>query len=68
MGMSFTPKLGLPRALNAAAERQLLDYILDWKKAWRTDVKKQAVAGAIRNLVMLGWMRMKFSESLPEAV
>jgi O-acetyl-ADP-ribose deacetylase (regulator of RNase III) len=48
------------------AEQELFDYILDWKKAWRTEEKKQALASAIRNLVMLGWMRLQFSESLPE--
>jgi O-acetyl-ADP-ribose deacetylase (regulator of RNase III) len=50
------------------AEQELFDYILNWKKAWRTDEKKQAVASTIRNLVMLGWMRLQFSESLPEAL
>ena len=50
------------------AEQQLYDYILDWKKAWRTEEKQQAVASAIRNLVLLGWMRLELSESLPEAV
>ncbi|MDR3405763.1 MAG: macro domain-containing protein [Chthoniobacter sp.] len=50
------------------AEQQLYDYILAWKRAWQTDEKKQAVADAIRNLVMLGWMRLRFSESLPEMV
>jgi O-acetyl-ADP-ribose deacetylase (regulator of RNase III) len=49
-------------------ERQLFDYILNWKKAWQTEEKKQALASAIRNLVMLGWMRLHFSESLPDAV
>jgi hypothetical protein len=39
---------------------------LDWKKTWRTNEKEQALASAIRNLVMLGWMRLQFSESLPE--
>jgi uncharacterized protein YwgA len=48
-------------------ERQLFDFILDWKKAWRTEEKKQALASAIRNLVMLGWMRLQFSDSLPES-
>jgi O-acetyl-ADP-ribose deacetylase (regulator of RNase III)/uncharacterized protein YwgA len=48
------------------AERDLFEFILDWKKAWRTEGKQQAVASAIRNLVMLGWMRLQFSESLPE--
>jgi hypothetical protein len=50
------------------AEQDLLEYILNWKKAWQTDEKKRAVADAIRNLVMLGWMRLQFSESLPEAI
>jgi O-acetyl-ADP-ribose deacetylase (regulator of RNase III)/uncharacterized protein YwgA len=50
------------------AEQQLFDFILEWKKTWRTDEKKQAVAGAIRNLVLLGWMKLRFSESLPDAV
>ena len=49
------------------AERQLFDYILDWKKAWGTEEKKLALADAIRNLVMLGWMRLQFSDSLPES-
>lgn len=48
------------------AERDLFEFILDWKKAWRTDEKQKAVANAIRNLVMLGWMRLQFSDSLPE--
>jgi O-acetyl-ADP-ribose deacetylase (regulator of RNase III)/uncharacterized protein YwgA len=48
------------------AEEQLLEFVLDWKKSWRTGEKRDALAGVIRNLVMLGWMRLKFSESLPE--
>lgn len=46
------------------AERELLDFIMDWKKSWQTDEKKQAVASAIRNMVILGWMRADFSEDL----
>lgn len=49
------------------AEQQLYDYILDWKKAWQTEEKRLGVATAIRNLVVLGWMKLKFSEGLPEA-
>lgn len=48
------------------AEQDLYDYILDWKKAWATEEKKSAVASAIRNLVVLGWMRLSYSESMPE--
>ena len=47
-------------------EQDLQDYILDWKKAWRTDAKKEAVASAIRNLILLGWLHLKISEPSPE--
>lgn len=50
------------------AEQQLYDYILTWKKTWRTDDKKKALASAIRNLVMLGWMHLRFSDSLPDVI
>jgi O-acetyl-ADP-ribose deacetylase (regulator of RNase III)/uncharacterized protein YwgA len=50
------------------AEQDLYDYILDWKKTWAKDEKKGAVASAIRNLVLLGWMKVRFSESLPETM
>jgi uncharacterized protein YwgA len=49
------------------AEQDLYDFILDWKKAWRNEEKQQAVASAIRNLVLLGWLRLTISESMTEA-
>lgn len=49
------------------SEQDLYDYVLDWKKRWDNDVKRQAVATTIRNLVMLGWLRLRASESLPAA-
>ena len=49
------------------AEQELFDYVLDWKKAWATDAKRAAVASAIRNLVVFGWMRLHVSDTLPEA-
>lgn len=48
-------------------KQQLYEYILEWKKSWHTEEKKRAVASAIRNLVLLGWMRLRFSESLTDA-
>jgi len=48
------------------AERQIYDYILDWKKSWDSSDKKEAVASAIRNLVLLGWMKARVSEELLE--
>jgi uncharacterized protein YwgA/O-acetyl-ADP-ribose deacetylase (regulator of RNase III) len=48
------------------AEQDLQDYILDWKKSWRTEDKSKAVASAIRNLILLGWLELKISEAVPE--
>jgi len=48
-------------------EQELYDYILEWKKSWRTDEKQRAVTDTIRNLALLGWMRVRLSESLAEA-
>jgi uncharacterized protein YwgA len=55
------------RPAEEITEQQLLDYILDWKKAWATGEKRDDIAAAIRNLVLLGWVRLRLSESLPEA-
>jgi len=49
-------------------EQQLLDYIREWKKSWRTEEKQDALESAIRNLVLLGWMRVRLSEPLAETV
>ncbi len=38
-------------------EQQIYDYILEWKKTWSTPEKKEAVASAVRNLALLGWIR-----------
>ncbi|MBA3351277.1 MAG: macro domain-containing protein [Blastocatellia bacterium] len=51
------------------SEEDLFQYILDWKKVWRKDEDKQkSLADAIRNLEMLGWVKLRFSESLPASV
>jgi O-acetyl-ADP-ribose deacetylase (regulator of RNase III)/uncharacterized protein YwgA len=55
------------RSRESIAEQQLYDYVLDWKKSWTSDAKKHALASAIRNLVLLGWMRAEISDSLSEA-
>ena len=38
-------------------ERQIFDYVLNWKKSWGNEEKKATLAATIRNLVVLGWMR-----------
>lgn len=48
-------------------EQQIYDFILEWKKSWNSDEKKGAVANAIRNLVVLGWMKARISETMFEA-
>lgn len=48
-------------------EQQIYDYILDWKKAWSAPEKREAVADAIRNLALLGWIRVRPSESMMES-
>lgn len=47
-------------------EQQIYDYILDWKKAWQEPAKKEAVAEAVRNLALLGWIRVRPSSSMME--
>lgn len=48
------------------SEVDLFNYILEWKKLWKKDESKQkSLAEAIRNLEMLGWVKLRFSESLP---
>ena len=47
---------------NGLAEQDLEEFILDWKKSWRSHDKKEALASAIRNLVSLGWLQLKIPE------
>ena len=48
-------------------EQDILDYVLDWKPSWRSEEKRDAVAGAIRNLVLLNWVKAEISETMIEA-
>jgi O-acetyl-ADP-ribose deacetylase (regulator of RNase III)/uncharacterized protein YwgA len=51
------------------SEADLFNYILEWKKLWKKHESKQhSLAEAIRNLEMLGWVKLRFSESLPVPV
>lgn len=47
-------------------EQDLYDFILSWKKSWNNAAKQGAVANAIRNLTLLGWLRLKISDSISE--
>ncbi|MDZ4121086.1 MAG: macro domain-containing protein, partial [Candidatus Cloacimonadaceae bacterium] len=46
-------------------EQDFFDYIVDWKKHWDTPEKKQSLANTIRNLVLMGWISIDYSRSLP---
>ncbi len=45
-------------------EQEVFDYILGWKKKWDTIEKRQAMAETIRNLSVLNWIRVVFSDRL----
>lgn len=47
-------------------EQQIYDYILDWKQTWSEPQKRAAVAEAVRNLALLGWIRVRPSSSMME--
>lgn len=50
----------------SVTEQNILDYVLDWKPSWQSHDKREAVATAIRNLVMLNWVKAEISESMIE--
>lgn len=57
------------RGLNpSVSEQSILDYVLEWKPSWRSEEKQRAVAGAIRNLVILNWVKAEISEDMIEAI
>lgn len=45
-------------------EQDVFDYILKWKKTWNLPEKKEAIAEAIRNLLVLRWIGAEFSTGL----
>lgn len=59
----------LKQSVSAAeiTEGSLINYILDWKKSWQSDDKRVAIATAIHNLAMLGWLRVALEEPAVEA-
>lgn len=57
-------KLKQSRNDTEVSEQDLYSYILDWKKSWDKDEKRTAIGEAIRNLEMLSWMRLRYSEAL----
>ncbi|MBU1260918.1 MAG: macro domain-containing protein [Planctomycetes bacterium] len=54
----------LKKQKESVSENEIYDDILKWKTRWDEPEKKQAIASAIRNLGMLRWIKVDFSESL----
>lgn len=50
------------------SEDEIMAYVLDWKPAWRDEVKRQSVAETIRNMVLLNWVRANISETMMPAL
>ncbi len=53
------------KTADSVTEQDLYDYMVNWKKSWKNEEKQKAIASTIRNLEMLDWLRLKYSESLP---
>lgn len=49
----------------SVSEQDVFDFIMDWKKSWQGEEKQRSVASAIRNLQMLGWVKLQYNDSLP---
>jgi len=49
----------------SVSEQDVFDFIMEWKKKWHNEDKQNAVSSAIRNLQMLGWVKLNYSDSLP---
>jgi O-acetyl-ADP-ribose deacetylase (regulator of RNase III)/uncharacterized protein YwgA len=58
-------KLKKEHGSDTVSEQEVLNFISDWKKKMRKPEKEESLSGAIRNLQMLGWLELDYSESLP---
>jgi len=47
------------------SERQVLDSVMDWKRRRKPEFREEEVAKSIRNLAMLGWVKVVPSPGLP---
>lgn len=47
------------------SEQEIFDYVLEWKKRRRPPISQQDVASSIRNLAMLRWLDVDYSDGLP---
>lgn len=47
------------------SEQEVFDFIIKWKKTWNTADKHKAIVETMRNLEMLRWVNLEYSDSLP---
>ena len=57
-------RLKRERDANTVSEQDVFDFIMEWKKSWQEESKQESVVSSIRNLQMLGWVKLQYSESL----
>jgi len=55
----------LGRKANEVSERDLFEYVMDWKRRRKPPLDPSDLATSIRDLGRLGWLRVKASNDLP---
>ncbi len=51
----------------AIGQQDIYKFIVDWKKAWATDAKRDAVSEAVLNLAILGWLKVTLPDQESDA-
>ena len=54
----------LKKGRQKITEQDVFDYILNWKKKWDSPEKRESIAEAIRNLIVMRWIGVEFSADL----
>ncbi len=49
-------------------EQELLDHIVLWKKRWGDEKRQRSLRASIRNLILLGWLKVQLNEAADELV
>ncbi len=53
------------RKSSGITEELIYERVIDWKKYWKNEEKRESIANAIRILTMLNWMDVEYSKNLP---
>lgn len=46
-------------------EKEVFDYVMNWKKRRKPPLNKEEIASSIRNLAILNWLDVSYSKDLP---